>query len=78
MAAIVSGSYVISANRLGQSGNGPDFGGRGFACAPDGQVIAETSPALPLATIELDLSFSHRQKSEYPCYVVDSQEKRAT
>jgi N-carbamoylputrescine amidase len=69
MAAIVSGSYVVSANRAGSSEGSPRFGGRGFAIAPDGTPIAETSEQNPYACFELDLAASHRQKTEYPCYV---------
>ncbi|HVJ34443.1 MAG TPA: carbon-nitrogen hydrolase family protein [Terriglobia bacterium] len=69
MAAIVSGSYVISSNRSGRGSGGPDFGGCGMAFAPDGSLIAETSSARPYRTVELDAAWSRRQKSEYPCYV---------
>jgi N-carbamoylputrescine amidase len=69
MAAIVSGSYVVSSNRSGRGIDGPEFGGCGMAFAPDGTLIAETSPDLPYCTIEIDAAWSRRQKSEYPCYV---------
>jgi len=69
MAAIVSGSYVVSSNRTGSSGDGATFGGRGFAFAPDGALIAETSAETHLVVIDLDREVSRRQKGEYPCYV---------
>jgi N-carbamoylputrescine amidase len=69
MAALVSGSYVVSSNRIGGSEGSPCFGGKGFAFAPDGTLIAETSEQDPLVCFELDLETSRRQKREYPCYV---------
>jgi N-carbamoylputrescine amidase len=71
MAAIVSGSYVISSNRVGRSAHSPDFGGHGFAYAPDGSLLAETSAERSLLAIDLDPATARRQKSEYPCYVID-------
>lgn len=77
MAAIVSGSYVVSSNRAGAPADGgPAFGGRGFAFAPDGKPLAETSAEAPFVTIALDLEASRRQKAEYPCYVAEGGEPR--
>lgn len=69
MAAIVSGTYVVSSNRIGRAESGPVFGGRGMAFAPDGSLIAHTTPDRPLAVVEADLGLARRQKGEYPCYV---------
>ena len=69
MAAIVSGAYVISSNRIGQSADGPAFGGRGYAFAPDGTLLAETTSGNALAVIDIDPSRARRQKFEYPCYI---------
>jgi N-carbamoylputrescine amidase len=69
MAAIVSGCYVISSNRVGPSENGPTFGGNGMAFAPDGTLLAETSSATPLVVMEVDLQLARQQKKDYPCYV---------
>ena len=71
MAAIVSGAYVISSSRVGQSGHGPEFGGRGFAYAPDGSLLAETSPERTICVIEIDAGVARRQKCRYPCYLTD-------
>lgn len=71
MAAIVSGSYVVSSNRAGGSAGGPAFGGRGFAFAPDGSLLGETSATEPLRIVDLDAAAARRQKAEYPCYVAD-------
>lgn len=72
MAAIVSGSYVVSSNRAGRAAAGPTFGGRGFAFAPDGNLLAETSTAEPVKIVVLDVTAPRRQKAEYPCYVADA------
>lgn len=69
MAAIVSGSYVVSSNRVGLSRGGLMFGGAGFAFHPDGTLIAMTTASDPLLAITLDPAVSARQRKEYPCYV---------
>ncbi len=72
MAAMVSCSYVVSSNRVGQANaREPVFGGGGFAFAPGGERIATTSPMHPLAVIELDLDRSLRAHAAYPCYVAE-------
>ena len=69
MAAIVSGCYVVSSNRAGHAPGGQVFGGRGFALAPDGSLIAETSADEPVVAFELDPALSAEQQRQYPCYV---------
>lgn len=69
MAAIVSGSYVVSSNRTGRTSDGVLFGGTGFAFAPDGTLLALTDAGNSLRLIEVDPARSARQRSEYPCYV---------
>jgi N-carbamoylputrescine amidase len=69
MAAIVSGAYVVSSNRVGRAAKGQVFGGRGFAYAPDGTLIAETSDEEPVVVFELNPEVSIQQQREYPCYV---------
>jgi N-carbamoylputrescine amidase len=71
MAAIVSGSYVVSSNRVGPSNEGVTFGGAGFAYHPDGSLLAMTTPAEPLLVIDVEPEVSARQRASYPCYVVD-------
>ena len=70
MAAIVSGCYVLSSNRA-PAGNGQpsNFGGRGFAFSPAGELLTETSPANPLVSIEIDLPRVAEAQRSYPCYV---------
>jgi N-carbamoylputrescine amidase len=69
MASLVSGAYVVSSNRIGRSKGGTQFGGGGFAYAPQGRLLAMTSPANPLGTLELDPNISTFAQSVYPCYV---------
>jgi N-carbamoylputrescine amidase len=69
MAAIVSGCYVVSANRVGQEPNGPLFGGVGMAYGPDGRLVCVSSDEQPLQSLHLDLAYAEQQKNEYPCYV---------
>ncbi|MEO5868059.1 MAG: carbon-nitrogen hydrolase family protein [Sphingomonas sp.] len=79
MAAIVSGAYVVSSNRLGGSDE-QRFGGGGFAYAPDGTLLTATGPDERLAVFELDSGNADRQQHAYPCYVAEpdmADERRA-
>ena len=69
MASLVSGSYVVSSNRVGRCQGGTCFGGVGFAYAPQGQLLAETSTKTPVRTFELNPEISASAQREYPCYV---------
>jgi N-carbamoylputrescine amidase len=69
MAAIVSGAYVLSSNRAGADSRGHVFGGAGWIVDPFGDLVAETSPAAPVACHEIDISLVRQAQSEYPCYV---------
>lgn len=70
MAAIVSGCYVLSSNRVSAKGEvDPCFGGRGFAYSPTGQLLAATSSAIPFACVEIDLACVADAQKNYPCYV---------
>ena len=70
MAAIVSGCYVLSSNRApAENGQDSNFGGRGFAFSPAGEMLMETSLSAPLVTIELDLACVAEAQRGYPCYV---------
>jgi N-carbamoylputrescine amidase len=71
MAAIVSGSYVLSSNRAGTDARGQEFGGSGWIIDLHGDVAAETSPSTPAVFHEIDLGFVHQAQSEYPCYVAE-------
>lgn len=69
MASIASGSYVVSSNRIGQSGDGPMFGGGGFAITPGGGLVGRTQTGSAIMLIDIDPQVSARQRQEYPCYV---------
>jgi N-carbamoylputrescine amidase len=71
MAALVSGSYVISSNRSGQTSDGTVFGGAGFAFGPGGTLLATTDATNPMGVIEVDTELAVRQRGEYPCYVAE-------
>ena len=70
MAAIVSGCYVLSSNRA-PTGNDQDsnFGGRGFAFSPTGELLVETSVSNPCVSINIDLNRVTEAQRSYPCYV---------
>ena len=69
MASLVSGAYVVSSNRIGVSKSGTKFGGGGYAYAPQGRLLAQTSAANPLRTLELDPDVCRVAQRDYPCYV---------
>jgi N-carbamoylputrescine amidase len=69
MAAIVSGSYVVSSNRVGSSQEDIIFGGAGFAFHPDGSLLARTSAENSLLAVDVDPEVSTAQRGLYPRYV---------
>ena len=69
MAAIVSGCYVLSSNRAGTDSRGQTFGGRAWIVDPEGNVVAETSPATPVVFHEIDTDLVTAAQRGYPCYV---------
>ena len=69
MASLVSGAYVVSSNRVGCSKRNTRFGGDGFAYAPHGRLLAETTLGNPVQTLEMDPQISALAQREYPCYV---------
>jgi N-carbamoylputrescine amidase len=69
MASLVSGAYVVSSNRVGRSKNGTHFGGGGFAYAPQGRLLALTTPSNPVQVCELDTRLVASAQRSYPCYV---------
>ncbi|MDR3574997.1 MAG: carbon-nitrogen hydrolase family protein [Anaerolineaceae bacterium] len=70
-AAIVSGAFSLSSNRVSGSGQPDDFGGQGWIIGPEGQVLGVTSPEQPFSTIEIDLREAEIAKKTYPRYVQD-------
>lgn len=69
MAALVSGAYVVSSNRVGTSEGGTEFGGGGFAYAPGGRLLAETDAGHPLRVLDVDSHVAAEAQRGYPCYV---------
>jgi N-carbamoylputrescine amidase len=72
MAALVSGCYVLSSNRVSSiNDNGMRFGGRGFAYSPTGDLLAETSPSVPFACVDIDVAQVAEAQQNYPCNLRD-------
>jgi N-carbamoylputrescine amidase len=69
MASLVAGTYVVSANRVGRAAGGTNFGGGGFAYAPQARLLAVTTQAAPIQTFELDSKIAASAQQSYPCYV---------
>ena len=62
MAAIASGAFVISSNRVDET----LFAGRGLVVNPDGEVLATTSRQTPFGTLDIDLAASAQAQKTYP------------
>jgi N-carbamoylputrescine amidase len=69
-AAIVSGAYVVSSNRLGKT-MWNDFSGNGCIIDPDGEILGTTSRDLPFITMDIDLESADLAKKQYPRYVAE-------
>ena len=69
MAAITSGCYVVSSNRVGSSCDGRTFGGGGYAFAPDGSLLSESNQESSIVVFDLEKTLAEEQKSRYPVYV---------
>ena len=63
-AAVVAGAYAASSNHGDER-----FGGQGWVVDPEGEVLAVTSRAEPLATVAIDLAAAEAAKATYPRYV---------
>jgi N-carbamoylputrescine amidase len=70
-AAVVSGAFCISSNRIDLSATGPDLGGQGWIVGPDGDVLGLTTQKKPFLTVEVDLKKAEEAKKTYPRYVPD-------
>jgi N-carbamoylputrescine amidase len=68
VAAVRSGAFSLSSNRVDPTGAG---GGAGWIIGPDGQVLALTSPESPFATLDIDLAAAAAARDRYPRYVFD-------
>ncbi|HEX7937908.1 MAG TPA: carbon-nitrogen hydrolase family protein [Gemmatimonadaceae bacterium] len=66
VAAVRSGAFCISSNRVDATGA---FGGVGWVISPDGEVLATTSRDEPFVTVEIDLAAAEAARATYPRYV---------
>jgi N-carbamoylputrescine amidase len=66
VAAVRSGAFSLSSNRVDTTGAG---GGSGWIIDPAGDVLSVTSAAEPFATREIDLAKAAEAKDSYPRYV---------
>ena len=70
-AAVVSGAFSLSSNRVALDGNPPELGGRGWIIDPDGRVLGTTTQAQPFITRDIDLENAEKSKNTYPRYIPD-------
>ena len=68
-AAVVSGAYSLSSNRICSSDDQANLGGQGWIVDPEGLVLGTTSREKPFLTCDLDLSLAEVSKRTYPRYV---------
>jgi len=66
VAAVRSGAYSLSSNRVDPTGA---CGGVGWIIAPDGEILATTSAEAPFATVNIDLAAPIAARDQYPRYV---------
>lgn len=66
VAAVRSGAFSLSSNRVDPSGAS---GGVGWIISPEGRILATTSPRTPFATLEIDLAETVAAREGYPNYV---------
>ncbi len=70
-AAVVSGAFLLSSNRISREGEPADLGGQGWIVGPNGKVLGMTFPEEPFLTLDLDLRKAVEAKHTYPRYVKD-------
>jgi N-carbamoylputrescine amidase len=63
VAAVRSGAYCISSNRVHPDGSA---GGAGWVIGPDGGLLCQTSRDAPFATVDVDLRAAEAAQSTYP------------
>jgi N-carbamoylputrescine amidase len=66
VAAVRSGAYSLSSNRVDPAGA---CGGVGWIISPDGEILATTTRDAPFATIDIDLAAAVAARASYPRYV---------
>ena len=66
MAAIASGCYVLSSNRVsGGTDSRPRFDGRGFVYSPTGELLGETSASEPFLCVNIELDLVTKAQRHY-------------
>lgn len=70
-AAIVSGAFAISSNKISKVEEKADLGGQGWIVGPNGKVLGLTTHEHPFLTLDLDLIKADKAKETYPRYVKD-------
>ena len=66
VAAVRSGAYSLSSNRVHPDGS---YGGAGWIIGPDGELLAKTSRRAPFSTLNIDLIAAAIACRTYPRYV---------
>jgi len=66
VAAVRTGAYSVSSNRVDVTGA---CGGRSWVISPEGEILALTTPAVPFATVDVDLVAWQETRVGYPRYV---------
>lgn len=70
-AAVVSGAFVLSSNKINREEERADLGGQGWIVGPNGKVLGLTSYEHPFLSLDLDLKKAENAKDTYPRYVRD-------
>ncbi len=63
VAAVRSGAFSLSSNRVDESGA---YGGVGWVIGPDGEILATTTRDAPFVTVEIDFRLSEEARRSYP------------
>lgn len=66
VAAVRSGAYCLSSNRVDPTGG---CGGGGWVISPNGSILATTTPRSPFVTLDIDLAVADTARATYPRYV---------
>lgn len=66
VAAVRSGAYSVSSNRVDPTGA---CGGVGWIIGPSGEIHATTTSDAPFATVDIDLEAADAARKSYPRYV---------
>ena len=70
-AAVVSGAYSLSSNKVSSRSHPSEMGGQGWIIDPEGEVLAITSAQKPIISLAIDLGKAEEAKNTYPRYVKD-------